>query len=185
MTRPLTRFEKILVSGMIVTGLGIVACYLVEMDGATSPPQLAPPEKNTGRQPIRVWKNEFPDGDGWWKFFAWYEIDGRTKNGETVRGHVEGIEQNGNGVKVLDERTGLIRYYSRDELDTWEVREYPHPYPQDYVFRVRRPGGKEDCLLGKLIREREDSFVIHLEQGMVVIARGDMVSVRLAQLANR
>lgn len=183
MTRPFTRFEKFLAAGMLATGIGLAASFLVQMDRERSAPLLEKPNPPVGRQPIEEWENGFPDGIGWWRFFVWCEIDGRTKDGETVRGHVEGVEENGNGIKVLDERTNQIRYYRKDGLAAWVLREYPHPYPQDYDFRVRRPTGIEQILHGKLICVREDSFVIHLESGMVEIARGDMASIKPVQLA--
>ncbi|MBI4615842.1 MAG: hypothetical protein HY720_19650 [Planctomycetes bacterium] len=172
-----TRFEKFLVSGMVVTGLGIATYYLVEMDRGSAVAAPNPPPAVAKDAPLRTWKNEVPE-QGWDKFFLYLRIEGKTKSGETVRGRVDGTELSGEGVKVLDERSGQTRYYRLDEFESFEVLEYRNPYDTLYEIRVRMPGGKERVLIGRLVEEREDSFVFQLESGYVTIARGDVASIK-------
>lgn len=166
----LTRFERFLVGGLLVSGIGLATIHLVEDDvpgeGIGDGDESAP----VASGPPRDWfENELPPID----YFVDDWFDGTDVDGDRVEGAVTGYPYGGREIKITDRRTGEDRVLVLARFPSWRIgrRMIDREARTLYEWHIVRPGGSSTVLYGYLVEETDRTFVVDLESGRVPLPK--------------
>lgn len=163
-----TKFERFLLVGLVVTGLGLATHYLQENVDAEKTTVDA--KESTPPSPDREWyESKMPPLD--WFVDDWFV--GVTPSGERIEGQVTGYPYGDREVKILDQQSGDNRVVVLAHLKEWKIgrRPFDRKAHQMYEWHLVMPGGQERVLYGFLIEETARAFVVKLESGNVTLPK--------------
>ncbi len=163
-----TRFEKFLLLGLVVTGLGLATHYLQEHvdegGGGVSARDPTPPIDD------REWYDgKMPPLD--WFVDDWFV--GVTTSDERIEGQVTGYPYGDREVKISDRQSGENRVIVLAQLKEWKIgrRPFDRQANQMYEWHMVMPGGQERVLYGYLREETPRAFGVKLESGEVTLPK--------------